>query len=75
MRMTIMKSQLLNKTQILAKTLSFKHISNPIESCANQGGPLNSAMCTPFPKQWCMRLGAGMVERCLKVMGRQEAVQ
>lgn len=55
MRMTIMKSQLLNKTQILAKTLSFKHISNPIESCANQGGPLNSAMCTPFPKQWCMR--------------------
>lgn len=45
MRMTIMKSQLLNKTQILAKTLSFKHISNPIESCANQDGPLNSVCC------------------------------
>lgn len=45
MRMTIMKSQLLNKTQILAKTLSFKHIGNPIESCANQDGPLNSVVC------------------------------
>ena len=70
--MTIMKSQLLNKTQILAKTLSFKHISNPIESCANQDGPLNSVVCTPFLKQWCMRQGMGMVERHLKVMERKE---
>lgn len=51
MRMTIMKSQLLSKTQILVKTLSFKHIGNPTESCANQDGPLNSVLCTPFPKQ------------------------
>jgi len=74
MRMTIMKSQFLNKTQILAKTLSFKHISNPIESCANQGSPLNSAVCTPFPQQWCMRQGTGMVKRHLKVMERGSSV-
>lgn len=47
MRVTIMKSQLLNKTQILTKTLSFKHFSNPIESRANRDSPLNSGVCMP----------------------------